>query len=218
MVPTLVGVPVVLASASPRRRWLLGLLTDDVIVDPSGVPEPTPVGDPSAIATERARAKAAAVALRHPRATVVGSDTVVADRDGRLLDTPADRIAAERVISSLLDSTIRIDTAVCVQTPDGSRTEARTSEVDLGVATAAEVRAYVATGAADDTAAGLELQDRAAFLVRAMRGCPASVFGLPVCATHRLLATEPGAAPADLVDPGCPADCPVEELRGGTGR
>ena len=54
----------------------------------------------------------------------------------------------------------------------------------------AEVDAYVATGAAADKAAGLEVQGRARDFVAAIDGCWTNVVGLPLCATARLLGVE----------------------------
>src|SRR5690606_12332123 len=80
------SVKLVLASASPRRRELLGLLGLDFEVVPSGVAELT-AGDPAVIVVENAISKARAI--DRPDALVLGVDTDVVC-DGRLLGKPAD--------------------------------------------------------------------------------------------------------------------------------
>lgn len=68
----------VLASASPRRHTLLRALLDDFAVDPADIDERTG-GEPRDDARRLAREKAQAVARRHPRAIVIGADTIVHD-------------------------------------------------------------------------------------------------------------------------------------------
>ena len=69
-------VPVVLASASPRRQQLLGLLGIDPEIVPSNIDETWRNGEAPAVHAERlAREKAAAV--RRAGAAVVGADTIV---------------------------------------------------------------------------------------------------------------------------------------------
>ncbi|MFO7277781.1 MAG: nucleoside triphosphate pyrophosphatase [Pseudomonadota bacterium] len=81
---------VILASTSPYRRELLGRLRIDFGVEKPGVAEEHLAGEAPA---ERARrlslAKARAVAERHPRTVVIGSDQVAA-LDGDVLDKPGD--------------------------------------------------------------------------------------------------------------------------------
>jgi septum formation protein len=81
----------VLASASPRRRELLGWLGIDHAVEPADVDErPLPGETGSLLVGRLATAKAAAVAARRPHDWVLGADTVV-EIDGDLLGKPASR-------------------------------------------------------------------------------------------------------------------------------
>jgi len=81
-------VKLVLASASPRRRELLGLLGLEFEVVPAGVAEIS-AGDPPVIVVENALRKARAVAGSRSGAVVLGVDTDVVC-DGRLLGKPGD--------------------------------------------------------------------------------------------------------------------------------
>ena len=75
---TMIPRQIVLASASPRRRQLLGLLGLDFIVEKSGVPEETnPSESPTESALRLSREKAEALAPRFPDALIIGADTVV---------------------------------------------------------------------------------------------------------------------------------------------
>ena len=87
-------LPLILASASPRRRELMGLITRDFTVRVSAAYESLAPGTaPGEAVEELALRKARAVYGRlgpGEEALVVGSDTVVAV-DGRILGKPRDR-------------------------------------------------------------------------------------------------------------------------------
>ena len=77
--PTSATPPLVLASASPRRRQLLQEAGIALVVDAAGVDEETalPGETPAAHVERLALAKADAVTARHPDQLVLGADTVV---------------------------------------------------------------------------------------------------------------------------------------------
>jgi septum formation protein len=71
--------PLILASASPRRRELLAQITEDFEVVAGGVDEDAlTTDDPWETAERLAEAKARAVLAQRPEALVIGGDTVVA--------------------------------------------------------------------------------------------------------------------------------------------
>ena len=70
--------PLVLASASPRRTWILGQLGIPHRVDPANIDEESArIPDPADLVLELARAKAVATSIRCPGELVLGADTVV---------------------------------------------------------------------------------------------------------------------------------------------
>ena len=91
-----------LASASPRRRELLGLLGVDYGVTVSGVDETPGEGadTPERLAESLALRKARAVAAGQPSGLVLGADTVVA-LDGVVYGKPADAREAEATLRAL---------------------------------------------------------------------------------------------------------------------
>ena len=91
--------PLILASASPRRRQLLAEAGYTFEVDPSHVDEPPPDGrvPPGEYAAGLAWRKASAVAARRGRGIVLGADTICAV-GGEILAKPEDRADAERMI------------------------------------------------------------------------------------------------------------------------
>jgi septum formation protein len=196
-------VRLILASASPRRRELLGRLGLPFEVWPSGVDEVLAPGVPApALATALARAKARDIADRL-RATagapalVLGADTLVV-LEGRPLGKPASRDEARTTLRALRGRRHEVVTGVAlVETPGGRETaEAVTSRVLMRSYGDAEIDAYVATGEPDDKAGAYAVQGAGEQLIARVEGCYTNVVGLPLGTTARLLRAF-GLAPAD---------------------
>lgn len=180
-------VPLVLASASPRRLELLaqiGVLPDRVI---SPDIDETPQRDelPRPYAVRLARAKAAAVEA--PAHLVLAADTVVAA--GRRILGKAETEAEARACLTLLSGRRhRVLTAVALRLPDGSRRERLvTSIVAFARLTAPQIEAYVAGGEWHGKAGGYAIQGQAAAFVRFLSGSHSNVVGLPLFETAQLL-------------------------------
>lgn len=109
------GKPLLLASTSATRRGLLesaGLPveTQSPGVDERALEREFGAADPATIAARLARAKAEAVARRHPGRVVLGADQVL-DLDGAALSKPADRAAALHQLARLAGRAHRLHSA-----------------------------------------------------------------------------------------------------------
>ena len=181
--------PLVLASASPRRRALLeqiGYAPD--AVEPAALDETVLRGEqPEAHAARLARAKAEAVAAGHPGAFILGADTVVAC-GRRILDKAETEEDARRCLSLLSGRRHRVYGGVTVIDPAG-RTVSRLvrTAVTFKRLSAEEVAAYLAGGEWQGKAGGYAIQGRAAAFVRFVGGSYSNVVGLPLHETYRLL-------------------------------
>ena len=114
--------PLILASGSPYRRKMLEAAGLSFHVVPADVDEaalkrglaaqsPKPIS--AAVADALARAKAQSVSARHPDATVIGADQILALGDD-LLDKPGDLAAARVQLERLRGKTHRLISAVVV--------------------------------------------------------------------------------------------------------
>lgn len=112
---------VVLASSSPYRRALLErILSGFESVAPDVDETPLDGEAPAALCLRLARSKAAAIADRHPRSTVIGSDQV-AVLEGRLCGKPGSRDAAVEQLLAARGLPMRFLTAICIiDGPDGT--------------------------------------------------------------------------------------------------
>ena len=187
--PAAATPPLVLASASPRRRELLaqiGLVPAEI--DPPSIDETPGRGElPAGLAKRLARAKAAAAAVRHPGMTVLAADTVVAC--GRRILPKAETEAEARACLALLSGRRhRVYGGVCVIASDGRAAVRlvitavvfrRLTDIDIG--------RYVASGEWHGKAGGYAIQGRAAAFVRAINGSYTNVVGLDLFTAANLL-------------------------------
>jgi nucleoside triphosphate pyrophosphatase len=176
--------PLVLASASPRRRALLEQLGIPLRVDPAHLDENVRAGEAAERYVARlAQQKAEAVQVRHPNATVLGADTSVVV-DGVVLGKPGSEDEALLMLRRLSGRTHEVMTAVAVA---GVGARCVTAEVTFTAATDAALRWYVSTGEPLDKAGAYAVQGIGGFLVERIEGSHSAVVGLPLVETLALL-------------------------------
>lgn len=173
--------PLVLASASPRRRTLLRQLGLAFAVDPAHVDEAALPGEAAAAHVERlALEKARSTAARHPEALVVGGDTVVV-LDDEILTKPADADDAVAMLLRLAGRDHRVETGVAVVAPGGAEAAAAVGvDVRFRAFDRATAARYAATGEPLDKAGGYGIQGFGAVLVERVAGDYFAVMGLPL--------------------------------------
>jgi septum formation protein len=172
--------PLVLASASPRRRELLALLGVEFSVVPSNVDETPAPGEAAAeLVTRLAAAKGAAVAAVHPDAVVISADTCI-DVGGIVLNKPLDADDARRMLRSLAGRTHLVHTGVAVSVDGTLETTMTTSEVVFATLTDDDIEWYVGTGEPLDKAGGYALQGAGGVFVERVDGSVSGVLGLPL--------------------------------------
>jgi septum formation protein len=179
----------ILASGSPRRAALLrqaGIAFEQG--PPPGVDETPPLGvSPREVALTLAERKVTAAVARAPGRRVLSADTVVA-LGGDLLGKPADEEEAVRLLTRLAGREHRIFTGVAVGRDGTLLSGVAGARVKVDPMSAAQIRAYVATGEPIGKAGGYALQGRAAAFVRLLEGAPDTIIGLPVELVRGLLA------------------------------
>lgn len=200
------ALPLVLASASPRRRFLLEELGLRFTVAPAGVDESAlPRETPEAHVARLAAAKAevVAAALDGAGALVLAADTTVA-LDGAILGKPRDASDALAILRTLAGKTHTVWTACRLLRSDRAR------EAAAAVATRVTFRPwderlarwYVGTGEPLDKAGAYGLQGRGALLVASIEGSWSNVVGLPMEALPGLFREAGDDLAARLVDRG----------------
>ena len=181
----------VLASGSPRRRQLVGLLGLTARLSPQDLDEESlMLAEPAAGAMNLALQKArSAVKQIADDELVLGADTIVVS-DGRILGKPANEEAAWQTLRSLRDRAHEVITGVAIRLANGREWGAFVStRVVMRNYTDAEIGAYIARGEPFDKAGGYATQDVAFHPTERFEGCYLNVVGLPLCAVDRGLAT-----------------------------
>lgn len=176
----------VLASASPRRRELLGAVGISFDLAPARLDEEALAAGwaPEASALVVAAAKASAAARAD--AVVLAADTIVV-LDGAVFGKPQSEDGARRMLASLRGRDHEVITGVVVRAAGGERRAACHSVVRMRDYTAAEIDAYVARGGGRDKAGAYGIQDVPFRPVESIDGCWCNVMGLPLWTALRLL-------------------------------
>ena len=176
----------ILASASPRRRELMGYtgLPFQVITADA---EELKAGPPEELVKENARRKALAVAKEHPETVVLGADTVVF-QDGQVLGKPRDREDAIRMLRALSGAWHEVYTGVCVVDAQGRQdVRADVSRVQFTPLDQETIDRYVETGEPMDKAGAYAVQGRGGLYVRRIEGSYSNVIGLPMALVREML-------------------------------
>ncbi|PWM22187.1 MAG: septum formation inhibitor Maf [Oscillospiraceae bacterium] len=178
----------ILASASPRRRELLRLITEDFLVHNSNAEETLPPDlSPAAAVELLARRKALSVQRQFPQDAVIGSDTVVA-LGGTILGKPTDPADACAMLSRLSGRSHEVFTGVCLALPNAApHTFVSRAQVHFSPMTGEEIRAYVESGEPMDKAGAYGIQGKGARFVEQIEGDYYTVMGLPVCKLYHLM-------------------------------
>ncbi|MEY4511421.1 MAG: hypothetical protein RLZZ450_3543 [Pseudomonadota bacterium] len=187
--------PLILASASPRRREILGKLRLTFTVQAADLDETRHDGEsPSAYVERLSRDKARVVALaQQPSAqlasvALLGADTTVV-LDDQVLEKPRDLADSERMLRALCGREHVVYTAVTLLLwPEQlSSTQTVATRVVFRAFDEATLRGYVASREGMDKAGSYGIQELGAALVSEVHGSYSNVVGLPAAETLALL-------------------------------
>ncbi len=179
---------VILASQSPRRKFLLqaaGVITH---VRPCDVDESPLPGEAALAMTKRlclAKAKACDVSGL-PHLPVVAADTLVALGD-TALGQPRDLADAKRMIQRLSGRQHQVHTTVCVRLGDCVKRQTVSTTVRFRDISDAEIDVYLRHNEVLDKAGAYAIQGGAAGFIQGIEGSLDNVIGLPVAQTLALI-------------------------------
>lgn len=183
------GVNVLLASNSPRRRELLGLILPSFeIAVPRDIDEVYPAGMaaedvPAYLSQLKAKAYADLLA---PGELIITADTIVI-ADGDIMGKPHDIGQAKEMLNRLENNTHTVVTGVTLMSLDGKRqdTFSETTRVTFGHLTDEEIDRYVDRYRPFDKAGAYGIQEWiGAAAISRIDGCFYNVMGLPLHALY----------------------------------
>ena len=178
---------IILASKSPRRKEILGMITNNFEVIVSNVEEKM---DPKLTVSEQVKnlayIKAKAVfedTKNLGDRIVIGSDTIVV-KDGKIYGKPKNHEDAVKMLSELKNDKHEVMTGICIMIEkDGNIEEildVDTTLVYINDISDEELEAWIATNEAYDKAGGYAIQGKFGVHVRKIEGNFFTVVGLPI--------------------------------------
>ena len=176
----------ILASASPRRKELLGLFHVPFIIRVADIDETmdhtkTPFDEVARVS----RRKALAV-TREAEDVVIAADTIVVCQ-GRVLGKPHSEAAAKEMLRLLSGRDHQVMTGMTVLKGEEAQTVTVVTDIHFRALSEGEIRAYIATGEPMDKAGAYGIQGGAALFADGMEGDYYNVMGLPVCRLGMIL-------------------------------
>ena len=195
----LIDKRVYLASQSPRRRELLKQIgvsfevlplrtlpgRADVIETPN--PNESAIDFVQRMAREKAGSGWHAVEIRHLlKFPVLSADTLI-EVDGDILGKPADRDAAETMLTRLAGREHWVHTAVSIQRDAHVESLLSSSKVQFDLLDAMTIRRYLDSSEFTDKAGAYGIQGRAAAFIKHIEGSYTGIMGLPLFETTALL-------------------------------
>ena len=180
--------PLILASASPRRKRLLAQMGLPRRVVVSRVREESSPENPEDFCRNLALLKAKEVASREKGSWILGADTIVVIGD-RVLGKPENQEDAQRMLSVLSGKDHRVITGFCVLDHSGvmAHCESVTTVVRFKCLNEEEIAGYIRTREPFGKAGAYAIQGVGAFMVESISGSYTNVVGLPMCALIKAL-------------------------------
>lgn len=211
--------PLVLASASPRRRELLRALGVPFAIRATDVAETLEEGVAAGAQAERLALAKATAGLPHPAissqtgqgpAIVIGADTIVV-LDGKPLGKPHDSAEARWMLRALRGRTHQVVTGIAVVRGEQRYTDSVETAVSMRLYSDTEIEAYIATGDPFDKAGAYAIQHPVFVPVAHIDGCYCNVVGLPLWTLREMLsriAPDLATRPPSAIYQRCAA-CPL---------
>ncbi len=203
-----------LASASPRRRELMGILGLEFTISPSDLSE-EPISGESPIEMVRrlSTEKAQAVAADMESGLVIGADSTVVF-EGQPVGKPVDDDDARRMLRQLSGTTHHVSTGITVVDAASGKTlsDVLTSQITLREISEQEIEASIASGVPKDKAGAYAVQDTELRPASNWEGCYNNIVGLPICRLLEMLQelgyqlSEGWTVPSEVA---CGEDCPT---------
>ncbi len=175
---------IILASASPRRREILGITGLSFAICASDYEEDLNLSlRPRVLARFLSRKKAESVAPKYKNAIIIAADTFIVFRD-RLLGKPHTGKEAERMLRMLNGEVHSVITGFTIMDTGRGKTLSRSVETSVYFRRLdrEEIRAYVRSKESLDKAGAYAIQGRGAVFIKKIDGDFFNVMGLPLSA------------------------------------
>jgi septum formation protein len=185
------GRKLILASASPRRKWLMDELGIPFSVQPKNVEEIYPDHlKAEGIPLFLSKLKADAFSIEELQNKIVLTADTIVWLDGAELQKPVDLKEARQMIRLLSGSTHEVFTAITIRTSEITVSEFDRTEVIFRELLDSEVEHYVDKYKPLDKAGAYGIQEWIGYIgIKKIEGCYFNVMGLPLRKVYQILTT-----------------------------
>jgi len=183
--------PIILASASPRRRQLLaeaGYEFTTVTPDIDELAFTNEHVEPCEYAKRLALAKAKYTAAKYPDSLVIGADTIV-DFAGRIIGKPANAAEAERITRKLFSAPHKVVTGVAIVRLTGNIevVESDTTTIYPKKMTDEQLARHIESKTWQDKAGAYAIKENGDEFIERIQGSLTNVMGLPMELLEQML-------------------------------
>lgn len=179
----------ILASASPRRKELLKLITNNFSVVTSNIDESSflkSIENPFEVAENLATKKALDVFKNHTEDTIIGADTTIVFND-KIYGKPCDRNDAFNMLKELSNNEHYVITGVCVVNSKRTISFSSISKVSFYLLSDMEIEQYLNDDEYKDKAGSYAIQGKGGLFVKKIEGDYNNIVGLPVSQLNKIL-------------------------------
>ena len=180
----------ILASQSPRRKELLGMITEDFEVCPAYADEVIPVGVTAFfVSVMLAEQKCTEVVERiapDDKTVVIACDTAVI-YENRIFGKPKNKKEAFDMLRALSGNTHFVSSGYCIYYKGRYFKRMESASVTFSDLSDDDIKEYIATGEPMDKAGAYGIQGKGGLFVRKIVGDYYTIVGLPVNSVAQLL-------------------------------
>ena len=179
---------IILASQSPRRKYILKKINLDFKVIPSNIIEDFDETSPATLVQTCAFEKAKKVSMNNLNNFVIGADTVVV-LDKIIMGKPRNANESREMLCMLSGKTHKVFTGVSIQNINKNINELFYSmtEVELNIIPDNVINYYIKNYEPYDKAGSYGIQDWFSSQIKKINGCYYNVMGLPLSKVFKCL-------------------------------
>ena len=179
----------ILASASPRRKELFKLITNNFSTITSSIDESSLIENiksPTDVAINLASKKALDVYNTHKEDIVIGADTTIVFNN-KIYGKPLNKSDAFNMLKSFSNNEHLVITGVCIVSSKRTISFSSISKVTFYELTDSQIEEYLSNDEYKDKAGAYAIQGKGGLFVKKIEGDYNNIVGLPVAQLNKIL-------------------------------
>jgi len=176
----ILNIPLILGSASPRRKKILRAITQEFTIFCTEVEEIHDASDPVKTVVHNATVKYAACRKLNPEAAIIAADTLVWF-EGRLIGKPADLQEAAEFLRAFAGKSQIVFSGIALGMPGADQPEIRVeaSSVQFKELSDNQIQEYLERTMPLDRAGAYDIDENGKLLIAGYSGSYTNIMGMP---------------------------------------